>query len=64
MSVGRVFQNFKVKISQFLARNGRLVRSGIVLKKQDTFRKPKTYQHSYVYTTYARERIWKEAVVI
>jgi hypothetical protein len=64
MRVGRVFQNIKVKICQILVRNGRLVRSGIVLKKQDSFRKPKTYQHSYVYTTYALERIWKEAVVV
>jgi hypothetical protein len=48
---GRVFQNFKVKICQFLVRNGRLVRNSIVLKKQDSFRKPKTYQHPYVPTS-------------
>jgi hypothetical protein len=47
--VSRVFQNFKVKIYQYVVRNGRLVRSSIVLKKQDSFRKPKTYQHPYVY---------------
>jgi hypothetical protein len=35
--IGRVFQNFKVKICQFLVRNGRLVRSSSVLKKQDAF---------------------------
>jgi hypothetical protein len=45
---GWVFQNFKVKICQFLVRNGRLVSSSIVLKKQDCFRKTKTYQHPYV----------------
>jgi hypothetical protein len=28
--------------------NGRLVRSSLVLKKQDSFRKPKTYQSTYV----------------
>jgi hypothetical protein len=38
--VSRVFQNFKVKTYQFLARNDRLVRSSTVLKKQDSFRKP------------------------
>jgi hypothetical protein len=43
-----VFQNFKVKILKFLGNNGRLVRSSIVLKKPDSFRKPKTNQHPYV----------------
>jgi hypothetical protein len=33
-----VFQNFKVKICQFLVHNGRLVRSNIFLKKQDSIR--------------------------
>jgi hypothetical protein len=33
---------------QFPVRNGRLLRSSIVLKKQDSFRKRKTYQHPYV----------------
>jgi hypothetical protein len=36
--VGRVFQNLKVKIRQILLRNVLLVRSSIVLKKQDSFR--------------------------
>jgi hypothetical protein len=31
------FQNFKVKICQFLVLNGSLVKSAIVLKKQDSF---------------------------
>jgi hypothetical protein len=47
--IGRVIQNLKEKICQFLVHNCRLVRSNIVLKKQDSFRKPKTYQHPYVY---------------
>jgi hypothetical protein len=47
-----VFQNFKAKICSFLVRNDRLVRSSIVLKKQDSFRKPKTYQYPHVVTDY------------
>jgi hypothetical protein len=34
-----VFRNIKVKICQFPIRNGCLVRSGIVFKKRDSFRK-------------------------
>jgi hypothetical protein len=46
--VGRVFQNFKVKICQFLMRNGRLVRSSIVWNKQRFLSKAKIYEHRYV----------------
>jgi hypothetical protein len=35
MLVGKLFQNFKVKICKFLVRNGHLVRSS--KKKQDSF---------------------------
>jgi hypothetical protein len=37
--VGRVFQNFKVKVCQFLVRSGHLVRNRTVWKKQNSFRK-------------------------
>jgi hypothetical protein len=35
--VGQVFQNFKVKICQFLAHNGCLVKSSFEFNKQDSF---------------------------